>query len=63
MYTLMRQGEKLFFIDEHNRPTFRADKSGYKFFYSFKENLCVVEKDGESGDIQEATHFKTALRG
>ena len=56
------RGKSCFFIDEHNRPTFRADKSGYKFFYSFKENLCAIEKDGKSGDIQGTTHFKTAMR-
>ena len=53
-YALVRQGEKLFFIDAHNRPAFGSDKSGYKFFYSFKEDLCVVEKDGKSGYIDTA---------
>ena len=39
-----------------------SNKSGYKFFYSFKENLCAVEKNGKSGYIQGTTHFKTAMR-
>lgn len=50
-YALVRRGDRLFFIDEHGRPAFGSDKSGYEFYHSFRDGLCAVKKDGQYGYI------------